>query len=130
MKKHLRISFNGKTYDVVAEVLEDADVARTAAVPVLSGGASAAVAPGLAPSPAVSSAAAASKGGVPSPIAGKVVSIDAKVGSRVDPGQPVITLEAMKMNTVISAPSGGTITAVHVAVGDSVEEGRLLVTIG
>jgi glutaconyl-CoA/methylmalonyl-CoA decarboxylase subunit gamma len=130
MKKHLRISFNGKTYDVVAEVLENADVARTVAVPVVSGGASAAVAPGLAPPPAGSSSAAANVGDLPSPIAGKVVSIEATVGARVDPGQPVITLEAMKMNTVVSAPSGGTITAVHVAVGDSVEEGRLLVTIG
>jgi biotin carboxyl carrier protein len=58
-----------------------------------------------------------------------VVSIDVPIGAEVTAGQQVITLEAMKMNTVVSAPAGGTVKAVHVAAGDSVEEGQALLTI-
>jgi glutaconyl-CoA/methylmalonyl-CoA decarboxylase subunit gamma len=126
MKKHLRITFNGKTYDVLAEVLDDVDAGPAPTTAAAT--ASAASAPLRAgPAPGI---AAPTKDGLPSPIAGKVVSIDAKVGARVAKGQTVLTLEAMKMNTVISSPSDGTITVVHVNVGDSVEEGQLLMTIG
>lgn len=132
MKKTLRISFNGKSYEVVAEILgEDGSAAaRPAAASYAS--ASAAAAPvAVASAPASSSAPRASGGAgeIPSPLAGKVVSIDAPVGTSVKAGQTVITLEAMKMNTVISAPIDGSVAAVHVAAGDSVEEGRLLMTL-
>jgi biotin carboxyl carrier protein len=130
MKKTLRISFNGKSYEVVAEILgEDgapaAAAPRSAAAPVVQASASAAPVSTAPSAPRASGAA----GEIPSPLAGKVVSIDAPVGAAVKAGQTVITLEAMKMNTVISAPIDGSVAAVHVAPGDSVEEGRLLMTL-
>lgn len=127
MKKQFRITLNGKTYEVVAELIgEDSNAAPTGgASPARSAGA-AAVAP-----PAASPAAPAATGGgaVPSPLAGKVVSIDVAIGDHVKAGQQIITLEAMKMNTVVSAPHAGMVKAVHVAAGDSVEEGQPLLTI-
>lgn len=130
MKKTLRISFNGKSYDVVAELLGEDGVAPT--TPASSGAAAAAVAatPTSAPVPAAPSApAAGGAGDIPSPLAGKVVSIDATVGTAVKAGQAVMTLEAMKMNTVVSAPADGTVSAVHVNPGDGVEEGQLLMSL-
>lgn len=127
MKKTLRITFNGKVYDVVAELLdEDGSAPAPVAAPVA---ASAAAAPS-APAPTTSAPAAGGAGEIPSPLAGKVVSIEAKIGASVAAGQGVLTLEAMKMNTVVSAPAGGTVKAIHVNPGDSVEEGQLLITLG
>jgi oxaloacetate decarboxylase alpha subunit len=42
----------------------------------------------------------------------------------------VLVLEAMKMETDISAPREGTVTAIHVAVGDAVSVGDALLSIG
>lgn len=132
MKKQFRITLNDKTYEVVAEILGEEGDAPAAPAPGVARSArvasAAAVAPAPAPAPAAAPATTA-EGGVPSPLAGKVVSIDVPIGAAVTAGQQVITLEAMKMNTVVSAPAGGTVTAVHVAAGDSVEEGQALLTI-
>ena len=126
MKKQFRITLNGKTYDVVAEVIgEESNVAPAGGTrPARSAGAAA-----VAPPPEEPAAPAAGSGGVPSPLAGKVVSIDVALGAQVKAGQQVITLEAMKMNTVVSAPNAGTVKAVHVSAGDAVEEGQPLLTI-
>lgn len=128
MKKQFRITLNGKTYEVIAEVIGDEGVPpaapATGARPARSAGAAA-----VAAAPAPRPAAAAGGGAVPSPLAGKVVSIDVPVGAQVQAGQKVITLEAMKMNTVVSAPAAGTVKSVNVSAGDSVEEGQALMII-
>ena len=126
MKKTLRISFNGKTYDVVAELLGDeAAGGRGAPAPVAAAPiANAPLAAASTPRPVAGGA-----GEIASPLAGKVVSINAGVGTTVKAGQPVITLEAMKMNTIVSSTSDGTVAAVHVTPGDSVEEGQPLLTL-
>ncbi|HEX9786202.1 MAG TPA: acetyl-CoA carboxylase biotin carboxyl carrier protein subunit [Opitutaceae bacterium] len=131
MKKTLRISFNGKTYEVVAEILGETGSSSSGPAfggPVTATAAAASAAAPLASSPA-RTAIAAGQGDIPSPLAGKVVSIDAKPGKPVKTGQGVITLEAMKMNTVVSAHFDGTVAVVHVNPGDSVEEGQLLMTL-
>ncbi len=126
MKKTLRISFEGRTYEVVAEVLDDEASAASSPAPAPTAAASLA----SAGSPVSAGApGAAGPGDVPSPLAGKVVSIEAGPGTRVKAGAPVLTLEAMKMNTVVSAPIDGVVATVHVKPGDVVEEGRLLLSI-
>lgn len=124
--KHLRITVNGKTYDVLAEILDDVASVPSTATPGLAG--SAAVVAAAPPPRALP--VAAGTGEVRAPLAGKVVAIDAAVGSTVAAGQTVLTLEAMKMNTLITAPAAGAVLAVHVRPGDAVEEGRLLMNIG
>ena len=128
---HLRITVEGKVYDVIVEKI-GSDAAAPAPAPVVRSAApaaaparSAAPAPAPAPKPA-----AAGAGDAVSPLAGIVQAIDKSVGDSVNAGDLVITLEAMKMYTPINAPSAGTITAIHVKVGDAVEEGQALYTIG
>lgn len=124
MKKQFRITLNGKSYDVEAEILGEEPVH---AAPARSGGRPARSASAAAPAPsAKSSAPAAQEGTVPSPLAGKVVSVDVAEGASVKAGDQILTLEAMKMNTVVSAPADGTIGKILVASGDSVEEGQAL----
>ena len=48
-------------------------------------------------------------------------------GDRVEPRQPLVVLEAMKMETPIVSPYEATVRAVHVAEGDRVAGGALLV---
>lgn len=130
MKKQFRITLNGKSYDVVAELIgeEPAPVAEAAGSkrPARSTGGSAA-----SPAPAAAKAPApqGGSGDVPSPLAGKVVSLDVSIGQSVQAGQKLITMEAMKMNTVVSSPVSGTIKAIHVSPGDAVEEGQPLLKI-
>jgi geranyl-CoA carboxylase alpha subunit len=60
---------------------------------------------------------------------GRVVAVLVKQGERVAAGQPVMTLEAMKMEHVHSAPIAGTITTIDVAEGEQVMTGRIVVEI-
>ena len=60
---------------------------------------------------------------------GRVVAVLAAVGDMVEAGQPVVTLEAMKMEHIHAAPVAGRITAVHVKTGDQVAASRVVVEI-
>ena len=66
---------------------------------------------------------------VTAPLAGNVVKVLVEPGQIVAEGEPVIILEAMKMETSISAPNSGKIVAVKVQSGDSCAVGDTLVTI-
>ena len=66
---------------------------------------------------------------VTAPLAGNVVKVLVEPGQIVAEGEPVIILEAMKMETSISAPNAGKIVAVKVQSGDSCAVGDTLVTI-
>ena len=61
---------------------------------------------------------------------GRVLKIHLNVGDHVNEGQPLLVLEAMKMEVAVNAPAGGTIATVDVSVGDQVTGGQLLATIG
>ncbi|HYH38894.1 MAG TPA: acetyl/propionyl/methylcrotonyl-CoA carboxylase subunit alpha [Azospirillum sp.] len=67
-------------------------------------------------------------GRVAAPMPGKIIALLAEPGSKVEKGQPLLVLEAMKMEHTLKAPSAGTLTAYRCAVGDQVEEGNDLVT--
>ncbi|MBM9511141.1 biotin/lipoyl-containing protein [Desulfogranum marinum] len=126
MKKRMRITVNGQTYEVEAEILDDQQTASSAA-PAAVEAAATVVTPTAAPKTKVVSSG--TSGVVPSPIAGTVVSIAKPAGSEVAAGEVLLVLEAMKMNTEVTAPSSGKITEVNVSQGESVEEGQALMTI-
>jgi len=125
--KHLRITVEGKSYDVIVERFDGPDSGTPTPAPTQAVG-SAAAAPVAPPQPAAPKAAVA-PGDVLSPLAGIVKAITAEVGAAVKAGDSVMTLEAMKMYTSINAPTDGTLTAVHVAPGDGVDEGQPLFTL-
>ncbi len=60
---------------------------------------------------------------------GRVVAVLVKPGERVAAGQPVMTLEAMKMEHVHAAGIAGTISAIDVAEGEQVTTGKIVVEI-
>jgi pyruvate carboxylase subunit B len=64
------------------------------------------------------------------PMPGMIVRIDKKVGDTVKAGEPVVTLEAMKMENALSAPVSGTILSINCNVGDSVAKNAVLCVIG
>lgn len=124
--KHLRITVEGKSYDVTVERLDGDDSARPM-LPVQPVRAAAAGTPVTAPKPATKAATA--PGVVTSPLAGIVKVLDVPVGTQVKAGDTILTLEAMKMYTAMNAPAAGTVTAIHVAVGDAVDEDQPLYTL-
>jgi propionyl-CoA carboxylase alpha chain len=69
-------------------------------------------------------------GSLLAPMPGKVVRVNVAEGATVRPGQPLLVLEAMKMEHEIVAPSAGVLTALPVSVGDQVDAGTLLAAIG
>lgn len=125
--KRLKVTVEGKSYEVEVEILDEG-VAEAAPRRVSSGASSRVATPVAAAKPKVAPTASAPGGGntVPSPLGAVVVSIDVNVGDAVTVGQQVVTLEAMKMNTIVTAPTAGTVKAILVKPGDGVEEGQAL----
>jgi propionyl-CoA carboxylase alpha chain len=68
-------------------------------------------------------------GSLLAPMPGSVVAVNAQVGDVVEEGQPLLVLEAMKMQHTIAAPHAGTVTELDVAVGDQVDGGAVLVVV-
>ena len=119
--KHLRITVEGKSYEVTVEKL---DSTGNEPVPAVRAAVAAHVA-----TPKTAPKAAKAAGDVGSPLAGVVKSLDVAIGTQVKAGDLVLTLEAMKMYTAMNAPTDGTVTAFHVNVGDAVDEDQPLYTL-
>jgi oxaloacetate decarboxylase alpha subunit len=80
------------------------------------------------PPPAVDKPAARSTGEpVKAVLAGNIFKVNVAPGDRVEEGQPMLVVEAMKMETAVSAPRAGTISEVLVREGDAVAVGDPLV---
>lgn len=133
--KKLRITVEGKTYEVEVEILGSriASVAPAAApaaapAPVASAPVSAPVA---APAPAPKKAAPAPAGAndIVCPLAVVVVAVNVKEGQQVKAGDLLVTLEAMKMNTPVNSPADGTVSKICVSAGQSVNEGEVLLSL-
>jgi acetyl-CoA/propionyl-CoA carboxylase biotin carboxyl carrier protein len=84
------------------------------------------VAPPPAVEEAVRHARAEGTASLVAPMPGRVVAVRHRAGERVAAHDPVVVIEAMKMEHAVSAPLSGTVTAVHVRVGDQVQRGDLL----
>jgi glutaconyl-CoA/methylmalonyl-CoA decarboxylase subunit gamma len=125
MIKKLRVTIDGKAYDVTVELPDEA-VGSAPAAPArtaLQSVTPAAVAPAATPT------AGAGGNDIPSPLSGRVTAINGQAGQAVMEGEHLLTLEAMKMNTFITAPRDGTVKDVKVAIGAVVDEGQALVTL-
>jgi acetyl/propionyl-CoA carboxylase alpha subunit len=64
-----------------------------------------------------------------SPMPGKVVQVHAALGQAVKKGQPLVTLEAMKMEHALTAPIDGTLAELTVKAGDQISEGVVIARI-
>lgn len=117
--KSYTITVNGVAYDVTVE--ENSSVS----VPVRT------QKPAPAGSPKAVSKIPTAGGGsvkITAGAAGKVYKIEKEAGASVKKGDPVVVIEAMKMEIPIVAPKNGTVVSIDVSVGDSVEAGQALAT--
>ena len=106
--KQYTITVNGNTYNVTVQ--EGANGAPVAAA---------------APAPA----GAAGSVKIECPMSGKILAIKASVGQAVKSGEPLMVLEAMKMENEIVATQDGTVASINCTVGQAVESGETLATL-
>ncbi|RMH61079.1 MAG: oxaloacetate decarboxylase subunit alpha [Zetaproteobacteria bacterium] len=66
---------------------------------------------------------------VTTPMPGRIVAVNVREGDRVEAGQTVLVVEAMKMENPVHAPVSGTVKAIHVAEGDNVNPDECLIEI-
>ena len=123
----LNITIDGKTFEVEVEAVEP-----TAPSPLLRGlpVGSAPVRVPAAPAPAApatDSKAVDESKVCRSPVSGIVIRVAAQVGQSLQTGDVLLVLEAMKMETNITAPGPGKIAAIPVNEGDSVQSGQVVV---
>ena len=74
-------------------------------------------------------AARIATGSLLAPMPGTVIRVAAEVGDRVSRGEPILWLEAMKMEHTIAAPADGVLAELHVAAGGQVEVGTVLAVV-
>ena len=124
-----KVSVNGIPFEV--ELKQPINPAKAISRPKVAAPAPA-LAPAAAPAarPAAPAASAGAGTAVKAPLPGTITTVNVKVGDKVNVGDTVVVLEAMKMQNNIEAECAGTITAILVNPGDSVMEGASLVTIG
>jgi biotin carboxyl carrier protein len=121
MIKQYTITVNGTVYDVTVE--EKTGNAAPVAAPS---------APAVSAAPATPVNKPEAKAGsidVITGAAGKVFNIPTSVGQSVKKGDPIIIIEAMKMEIGVTAPEDGTIASIDATVGDMVEAGDVLATL-
>ena len=123
----LRITVDEKMYEVEVEVAETDHASLPPAYPVgsaqLAGSAASTVPVRAGGTQSVADESKACR----SPVSGTVVKVVADAGAQIKAGESILVLEAMKMETNITAPLSGTIAAIRVAAGDRVQTGDVLV---
>jgi len=137
--KRLRVTVNGISYDVEVEIIEDdenrlspygmgvyppyyAPVSAAPATPSIP------VAPTHPAPPKPKTGENKENKVLTSPIAGTVLQIKVEPGVEVQINQPLLVIEAMKMETNISSPVSGKVKEIKVKTGDTVLQEQVLVT--
>lgn len=124
-----KVTLNNRTYEVEVEAGQAMLVDEYEAY---------APAPAAAPAPVAAAPAAASVSAAPalaagevvkSPMPGNILKINVTVGQKVNEGETLLVLEAMKMENEIAAPKAGTVAQIIISKGAVVETGAPLVVI-
>jgi len=69
------------------------------------------------------------KGSVGAPMPGEVLAVKVKVGDKIEKGQPLAILSAMKMEMIVQAPVGGVVKSISAEKGMKLEGDDLLLDI-
>jgi biotin carboxyl carrier protein len=127
LKVKLRITIDGKAYEAEVEILEAEDAA-----PGYAPYSPASAAHPLTPTPAAPTQSHATNGNgegekiYRSPVTGLVIKVNVESGQTVQPNDLLVVLEAMKMETQVTATHAGTVKSVQVIPGNSVKLHQVL----
>lgn len=113
--KTYRVKVNGKLYEVQLEEVTESNESISAPAQTQQS----------APAPVASGS-----GVIEAPIAGKVLSVNVKVGDAVKKGQLVAVIEAMKLENEIFASAEGTVKEIRASVGATVNNKDALIILG
>lgn len=131
MLRKFKITIDGKEYLVEMEEIGASVQAATPVQPTPAPvPAPAEVSPQVEEVQAPQPTATAGADAIPSPMPGTILKVLVAVGDQVAENQPLLILEAMKMENEIVASSAGTVSAIHVSPGQVVNPGDGLITIG
>ncbi|MGD0680520.1 MAG: biotin/lipoyl-containing protein [Terracidiphilus sp.] len=126
----LQISIDGKTYETEVEVLEDDALPRQSSYgtyqPLHATVQSTPVAGAQTPAPAAKESVSEDKL-CRSPVTGVVIKVNVAPGQTIHANDLIMVLEAMKMETNVTAHSAGTVKNVRVAEGGSVKLNQVVV---
>lgn len=125
----LQIGIDGKTYEVEVEVLEDDAIQRQpnyGPYPVVPSTVSA-TAPAAATHPPPAQENVDEEKLCRSPVAGVVIKVNVVAGQSIQANDLIVVLEAMKMETNVTAPGTGKVKSVRVSPGDAVKVNQVVV---
>ncbi|MTD42182.1 acetyl-CoA carboxylase biotin carboxyl carrier protein subunit [Erwinia sp. CPCC 100877] len=134
MLRKFKIAIDGKEYLVEMEeiggVPQNTVPQAAAPVPAAAPTPDATAEPTPEPTAAPTSSAPAGSDAMTSPMPGTILKILVNVGDEVKENQPLMILEAMKMENEVVASANGKVTGIHVTLGQVVNAGDPLITIG
>lgn len=130
MLRKFKIAIDGKEYLVEMEEIGGTPAPAPVATPITTPTPAAPVVEETPAPVAAPSSSAAGADALQAPMPGTILRILVNVGDVVSENQPLMILEAMKMENEIVATSAGTVTGIHVSQGQSVNPGDGLITIG
>lgn len=132
MLRKFKITIDGQEYMVEMEEIGGQPAPATPVAPVAPAAPAptpeAPVAP-VAPTAATTAPSPAGADAMPSPMPGKILKILVQAGDTVSENQPLMILEAMKMENEVVAAKGGVVAGIHVTEGKTVNAGDPLITI-
>ena len=130
MLRKFKIKVDGQEYQV--EMEEIGAVAAPAPVALAAPAPAAPASPAVEAAPAPAAPVASTPAGadaMPSPMPGNILRVLGNVGDTVTENQPLMILEAMKMENEIVAAKAGVVAGIHVKEGQVVNPGDALITI-
>lgn len=129
MLRKFKIAIDGKEY--LVEMEEIGGVQQPVQAPVAAAPAAPVAAPAeqAAPAPAAAPVSAASGDAMTAPMPGTILRVLVNIGDEVKENQPLMILEAMKMENEVVANHAGKVAGIHVNQGQVVNAGDALITI-
>ncbi|PKM52906.1 MAG: acetyl-CoA carboxylase biotin carboxyl carrier protein subunit [Firmicutes bacterium HGW-Firmicutes-3] len=123
--KKFQVTVNGNTYEVDVE-----EITNSGAQPVVTNQQPVQYSTASVQKPATPAAPVSTEGTtVEAPMQGKIVGLKVTQNQKVQEGDVIAVLEAMKMENEIVASTAGTVVSIHVAIGQSVDAGDLIATL-
>lgn len=127
MIKTYKITVNGKSYDVTVEETDKKSQPMQENIQAVASVATEQKEEPVAKSASINDVEAI--GAIKAPMPGKVMKFAVSKGDKVQEGQLLLTLEAMKMENEIFSPASGTVSDIIVSCGDNVNTGDTLLII-